>query len=262
MSLKLIQDFSDDDISVEIDDALVIFKLKNNIFNLMSDIDRAEQYIELLSLIEKMPEIKVLISFFDSEALGEDAYAEYIASLCGDNIELKDLDRNWRFKSKSSRLHQMYFQQNTINQRVNSKKIIIDCLQGDVVTPFFGETLAADFRFVTNDMQFTLSHKKYGLHPSGGLSFFLPRYVGESKAIELLLNSDSITAKQAKALGLVNRVVPSENFRSDCVIAAKQMCKTSITTIESTKYLTYRFQNDLDNYFRMETEMMDSPCFH
>ena len=147
----------------------------------MTDSEKAERFFKLMSAIEQTPEIKVILSLFEADALGEVAYAQYISSLCGENIELKDLDHNWRFKQKLPRLRQMYFQQDTIKQRIRSKKIIIDCLQGVVVTPFFGETLAADFRFVTEDMLFALSHKKYGLHPSGGLSFFLPRYVGESK---------------------------------------------------------------------------------
>lgn len=230
--------------------------------NLMTDLDKAERYLELLSLIEKVPEIKVVLSLFDPEALGEMAYEQYISNLCGENIALKDLDQNWKFKSKSSRLHQMYFQKNTINQRVNSKKIIIDCLQGNVVTPFFGETLAADCRFVTVETQFKLSHKKYGLHPSGGLSFFLPRYIGESKSIDLLLNTDSVTAEEAKTLGLVNRVMSEENFESECIEAAEQISSINSTTLRSTKCLTYQFQNELDHYFRMETQMMDSPCFH
>ena len=262
MSLKLIKDFSDDDMSVDIEDAVVIFKLKSDVFNLMTDLNKSEHYMELMSVIEKTDEIKVILSIFEPDALGDSAYAQYISNLCGENIELHDLDKNWQFKSKPPRLHQMYFQQNSINQRVNSKKIIIDCLQGEVATPFFGQTLAADFRFVTNNMQFSLSHRKYGFHPSGGLSFFLPRYVGESKAIDLLLNTDTITAKEAKALGLVNRVMSSESFASECILAAKQMCRTNMTTIQSTKCLTYRFQNELDSYFRMETQMMDSPCFH
>jgi len=262
MSLKLIKDFSDDDISVEVDDAVVIFKLKSDVFNLMTDLNKSERYMELMSVIEQTREIKVVLSIFEPDALGESAYAQYISNLCGENIDLHNLDQNWRFKSNPSRLRLMYFQQNTINQRVNSKKIIIDCLQGDVVTPFFGESLAADFRFVTENMQFSLPHRKYGCYPSGGLSFFLPRYVGESKAIDLLLNTDTITAKEAQALGLVNRVMSLENFASECVLAAKQMCGINMTTIQSTKCLTYRFQNELDSYFRIETEMMDSPCFH
>ncbi len=260
MSLKLIKDFSDDDMSVDIEDAVVIFKLKSDVFNLMTDLDKAQHYIELMSVIEKTPEIKVILSMFDPDALGESAYAQYISSLCGENIELNDLDGNWQFKQKLPRMRQMYFQQDTIKQRIRSKKIIIDCLQGAVVTPFFGETLAADFRFVTENMQFSLSHRKYGLHPSGGLSFFLPRYVGESKAIDLLLNTDIITAKEAKALGLVNRVMSSENFASECILMAKQMSQTSLPVIQSTKCLTYRFQDELDCYLNAERKMMDTDC--
>ena len=33
MSIKLIKDFSDDDMSVEVEDAVVIFNLKSNVFN-------------------------------------------------------------------------------------------------------------------------------------------------------------------------------------------------------------------------------------
>ncbi len=260
MNLKSIKDFSNDDFTVEVEDAVVIFRLKSDVFNLMTVRDKAERYFKLLSVIEQTPEIKVILSIFDPDALGDSAYAQYISSLCGENIELKDLDGNWQFKQKLPRMRQMFFQQDTIKQRIRSKKIIIDCLQGTVVTPFFGETLAADFRFVTENMQFSLSHKKYGLHPSGGLSFFLPRYVGESKAIDLLLNTDTITANEAKSLGLVIRVINSENFVSDCIVAAKQMSQHSATVIKSTKCLTCRYQDELDSYFNMERQMMDTGC--
>lgn len=260
MSLKLISDFSDSDVSVEIDDAIVIFRFKKNVFNFMTALDKAGRYMELLSIIEQTPEIKVILSILEPEALDEMAYTQYISSLCNENVELKGLDRNWRFKQKMPRLRQMYFHQDTIKQRIRSKKIIIDCLQGVVVTPFFGETLAADFRFVTENMQFALSHRKFGLHPSGGLSFFLPRYVGESKAMDLLLNTDTITAKEAKELGLVTRIISTENFVSECILEAKKMSQINSIVIQSTKCLTYRFQGELENYFNAEVQMMDLDC--
>ena len=260
MSLPIINDFSDNNISVELDDAVVIFRKKNNIFNLMTDLDKADHYFKLLSAIEHAPEIKVVLSIFEPDSFNDDTYAQYISSLCGENIELKGLDGNWKFREKIPRLRQMYFQQDSIKQRVRSKKINIDCLQGTVVTPFFGETLAADFRFVTEDMQFSLSHKKYGLHPSGGLSFFLPRYVGESKAIDLLLNTDVITAEDAKGLGLVTDIINTENFVSECILKAKEMSQINMTVIKSTKCLTYRFQKELEDYFYAESQMMDLGC--
>lgn len=260
MNLQLIKDFSDDDMSVEIDEAVVIFRIKNNVFNLMNDLDKADCYFKLLSAIEHAPEIKAVLSIFESDSLDDATYAQYISSLCGENVDLDNLDGNWKFRQKMPRLRQMYFQQDSIKQRIRSKKIIIDCLQGTVVTPFFGETLAADFRFVTENMQFSLSHKKYGLHPSGGLSFFLPRYVGESKAIDLLLNTDVITAAEAKELGLVTDIINAENFASACILKAKEMTQINMTVIKSTKCLTYRFQRELDDYFNAESQMMDLGC--
>ncbi len=256
MSLKFIKDFSDDDMSADIEDAVVILRLKSNAFNFMVDLNKVEHYTELFNAIAQTPEIKVVLSIFEPDSLGELVYDQYISSLCGDKIPPKELDGNWEFKEELPRLRQICFHQNTIKRRIASKKIIIDCLQGDVVTPFFGETLSADFRFVTEAMQFKLAHRKYGLHPSGGLGFFLPRYVGESKAIDLLLNADTITAEEALELGLVNRIISTDNFASECIQVAKQMSQISRTVIETTKSLTYRFQDELEEYFNTEAKMM------
>ncbi|SHE21415.1 enoyl-CoA hydratase/isomerase family protein [methanotrophic endosymbiont of Bathymodiolus puteoserpentis (Logatchev)] len=256
MSLKLIKGFSDSDMSIDIEGAVVIFRLKSNAFNLMTDIDKKERYQKLFSVIEETPEIKVILSIFAAGALDENSYAQYISHLCGEQLALRDLDSNWDFKQRLPRLRQMVFHQDTIKQRSASKKIIIDCLQGGVVTPFFGETLSADFRFATEHMHFKLAHRQYGLHPSGGLAFFLPRYVGESKAIDILLNIDTITAKEALELGIINRIVSTNNFELECIQLAKKMCQSSITVIATTKQLTCRFKDELEDYFNSETKMM------
>ena len=76
----------------------------------------------------------------------------------------------------------------------------------------------------------------------------------------MLLNTDIITANEAKALGLVTRIISSENFVSECILAAKKMSQNSTTVIKSTKCLTYRFQDELDSYFNAERKMMDTGC--
>ena len=53
---------------------------------------------------------------------------------------------------------------------------------------------------------------KIGLMPDGGSTFFLPRAVGYAKAFELMATGDIISAQDALALGLVNRVVPFEEL--------------------------------------------------
>lgn len=46
MSLKFIKDFSDDDMSADIEDAVVILRLKSNAFNFMLDLSKVEHYTE------------------------------------------------------------------------------------------------------------------------------------------------------------------------------------------------------------------------
>ena len=70
---------------------------------------------------------------------------------------------------------------------IELKKITYIGLQGEVVTPFFGASLSFDFRFASRDMCFSLAHSQYGLHASGALPFFLPRFLQYSQAIEIIL---------------------------------------------------------------------------
>ncbi len=45
MNLKSIKKFSNDDMSIEIEDTVVIFKLKSDMFNLMTDLNKSEHYM-------------------------------------------------------------------------------------------------------------------------------------------------------------------------------------------------------------------------
>jgi cyclohexa-1,5-dienecarbonyl-CoA hydratase len=53
---------------------------------------------------------------------------------------------------------------------------------------------------------------KVGVFPPVAAAFF-PRLVGRNRALELLLTGDVISADEAKAIGLVNKVYPSESFK-------------------------------------------------
>ncbi len=57
-------------------------------------------------------------------------------------------------------------------------KMIISFTDGCVVTPFIGSLLATDVRLATKNTTFSFLHKKYGLHPTGALPFFLIAYFG------------------------------------------------------------------------------------
>ena len=66
--------------------------------------------------------------------------------------------------------------------------------------------LACDFRIAAPNLQVGLPEVKLGLIPLYGGTALLPRLVGESRALELMLGGDPISTEQALQWGLVNRL--------------------------------------------------------
>src|SRR5258705_8482048 len=69
--------------------------------------------------------------------------------------------------------------------------------------------LASDIRIAADEGQIAFVFVKVGLAGTDmGATYLLPRIVGLSKATELLMTGDFISAQEAAAIGLYNRVVP------------------------------------------------------
>ncbi|HKY89537.1 MAG TPA: enoyl-CoA hydratase/isomerase family protein [Nevskiaceae bacterium] len=66
--------------------------------------------------------------------------------------------------------------------------------------------LACDFRVAAPGIQVGLPEVKLGLIPLYGGTALLPRLIGESRALELMLGGDPIGAETALQWGLVNRL--------------------------------------------------------
>ena len=68
--------------------------------------------------------------------------------------------------------------------------------------------LACDYRIASDRASIGQVFHKLGLVPDWGGSFFLPRLVGTSRALELVWSARMVPAAEALALGLFDRVVP------------------------------------------------------
>lgn len=79
-----------------------------------------------------------------------------------------------------------------------------------------------DIRVMADHASIGLSEAKRGLFPAGGSSVRLPRQVPYSRAMEILLTAEPVTAQAALQMGLVNHVVPKEQVIPKALeIAAK-----------------------------------------
>ena len=74
-----------------------------------------------------------------------------------------------------------------------------------------------------------------GIIPGGGGTQRLPRAVGKYKAMEMILTGGTISAEEAKALGLVNRVVPSGKYLEEATKLASEIASKAPIAVRSAK---------------------------
>ena len=104
----------------------------------------------------------------------------------------------------------------TIEQHINRSVEAFAALRVPVIARVhgacagFGLSLAmgCDMVVAADTAYFTTAYSSIALSGDGGVSWFLPRIVGRSKAFELLLLADRFDAAEALRLGIVNKVVP------------------------------------------------------
>jgi len=100
--------------------------------------------------------------------------------------------------------------------------------------------LGCDLRIAADTAQIGQVFMKIGLHPDWGGTFFLPRLVGPSKALELLLGADLVDAAECLRLGLVNRVVPAAQLAEATRDWALRIAAAPPLAVRRAKQAVYR----------------------
>lgn len=89
---------------------------------------------------------------------------------------------------------------------------VLAAVRGDCVGYGFSLMLASDVAIAAEDAVFSTAGIALAQPGAGGQSFFLARAIGERRARELMWSARRFDAHEAKALGLVERVVPVADF--------------------------------------------------
>lgn len=97
--------------------------------------------------------------------------------------------------------------------------------------------LAADLVIGDETALFVFAYNRLGLSPDGGVSWLLPRAVGERQARRLLLTAASVGADEALRLGLLDQLVPAADLESTVAKAARQLAQGPQGAIARTKAL-------------------------
>lgn len=115
------------------------------------------------------------------------------------------------------------------------EKPVIAAVNGVAAGAGASLAFACDFRIISDNTNFVQSFTKVGLVPDTGATFVLPRLIGLTKAFELMLTADKLDAKTAMDLGLVNKVVTSEQVMPEAMALATKLAKGPTKAFGLTK---------------------------
>jgi enoyl-CoA hydratase/carnithine racemase len=101
-------------------------------------------------------------------------------------------------------------------------KPVIAAIEGFCMTGGAELAMACDIRIAAQGASFAITSSKIGTVAGAGGTQRLPRLVGPSKAIEIMLSGDPIDAAEAHRIGLVNRLVAN----GQTLTAAKELAAT------------------------------------
>ena len=92
------------------------------------------------------------------------------------------------------------------------RKPLIAAINGGCAGIGLIQVLVADLRFAAAGVKIATAFTRRGLVAEFGTSWMLPRLVGDGNAMDLLLSGRAITAEEAHAMGLVNRVYAADEL--------------------------------------------------
>ena len=116
---------------------------------------------------------------------------------------------------------------------------LLACIHGPCIGGGLNLALAADIRYCADDATFCVPPANLGIGYPRDLMELLVRAVGVGRAKTLLFTARVVEAEEARAIGLVDEVVPKADLDAHVERAAAKMAKLAPLTIEAAKLLAH-----------------------
>lgn len=117
----------------------------------------------------------------------------------------------------------------------DTDKPVIAAINGVAVGAGLDMALMCDLRFAAQSARMGETYIKAGLVPGDGGAWYLPRLVGQAKALELFWTGDLIGAEEAERIGMINRAVPDEELMDYTRAFARRLAAMPPVTLALTK---------------------------
>jgi methylglutaconyl-CoA hydratase len=155
-----------------------------------------------------------------------------------------------------------YLTSKTTSSISNVSKPVIAAIKGYCMAGGYEMVLQCDISIASDNAIFSLPEVSHGFFPGGGACQRLPRLVGYQMAKELVLTGRRWDAKEAKELGLINKVVPLDKVMDEAMVMARKIASyPSIGVIQAKRALNQSMETGLTAGLRFDVEAWVG-CMH
>jgi len=223
---------------------ILVLSFKENLLNHGTDLSARDLLFDYLELVSKSDAIKVVLIMGSPKKIGREEYTNFFCQLLKPGFSQRDIERLCHAVNQ------------LVLKIVDLDKIVIHADSGRVISLYMNVSLACDYRIIGDNSVFQNPYLDLGLVPKGGGAFFLSRMLGSSKASEVLLSGKDITAEESRRLGIVNKVVPSDELNEAALKVAQGFARKPIPSMIGIKRLLNCCTMDLQSCLECENELL------
>jgi len=160
-----------------------------------------------------------------------------------------------RKQSLATRVHQIPLIMDTF------EKPVLVAVNGVAAGAGLDMALMGDIRIAARSARFSESYIRVGIFAGDGGTWYLPRIVGMSRALEMLWTGKFIDAQEAERIGLVSRVVDDEQLMTECLTLAREIAAQSPLAVQMIKRAAYHSARmDLRAHLDMASSHLAAIC--
>ncbi|MEL6187484.1 MAG: enoyl-CoA hydratase-related protein [Myxococcota bacterium] len=119
-------------------------------------------------------------------------------------------------------------------------KPVVAAINGPAIGAGLDLACMADIRLASRTARFGSTFVKVGLVPGDGGAYLLPRVIGLSRALEMMLSGHIIDSIEAERIGLVSRVFSPDQLIDEAFRVATAIAQNAPLAVQLTKRAAYR----------------------
>ncbi len=231
-------------------EGIAVLTLEGGALDITTSHRGRDNFLALISGVEQEEKARALLIINSSAYAGVQGQRTFFEQLTGrSGISAAERERLLSLEE-----HARY---RILVRLMGFRKPVVGAMQGEIASPFFGLSLAFPLRLAADDMSVRFPRMEHGFPPGWPLGLFLPRYVGQGRAAEMMLSGRPVGAATLLEMGLLHEIVTADSFQTRCVERTVELCRQPGFQVTGINRMLLPDPTEISNCFNKSMTIMN-----